>query len=33
MSTTVEYILDVETQKAQAGLKKTANETKKHPLL
>ena len=29
MSTTVEYILDVETQKAQTGLKKTEQQTKK----
>ena len=29
MSTTVEYILDVETQKAQAGLKRTEAQTKK----
>ena len=29
MSTTVEYILDVETQKAQSGLKKTEAQTKR----
>ena len=29
MSTTVEYILDVETQKAQAGLKRTEAQTKR----
>jgi len=29
MSTTVEYILDVETQKAEAGLKKTEQQTKR----